>query len=103
MKSEIKNSYLSYHVMIFHSAIIGFSAGVLDMLYGFYTVYISGIEQEKEILFWVLILQSLGSLIGLVILSVISAIIAYPIYKKWALSKGGITIVVNTVNNEQKT
>lgn len=101
MRNEIKNSHLSFHELIYHSAIIGLSAGILDMLYGFYSVYTSGMEQETEVLFWVLILQSIGSLIGLVIYAVVAAILAYPFYRKWALSKGGLTIVVNTTENEQ--
>lgn len=102
MQKEHKNSYLSLNELIYHSAIIGFVGGFIEMLYGFYQVYVSELGNNDITLNIFLYINQATSIISFVIYAVVAAIVTYPFYKKWAKAKGGLTIVLNTTTNEEQ-
>jgi len=102
MQKELTNSYLTFHELIYHSAIIGFVSGTIEMLLGFYQVYTSDLEEVDSTMLLFLVAEPVSSFFIIMFYAVIAAVITYPFYKRWALRKGGLTIMLHTINNDEQ-
>ena len=93
-EKEHENSYLSMNEFVYHSCIIGFGVGLIDMLYNWLTVLTS--EAPIELLFFSLINPFVHFIYG-----IIAGILTYPLYSYYAKNKGGLRIVLKTKETEE--
>jgi len=101
MKKEIKNSYLSFNELIYHAAIVGSVIGSLELIY-----YIAQLftEESNIINSEALILYSFKAVTNLlvtILYAILGAAITYPLYKRWAIKRNGLILIVNEVNKNE--
>ena len=102
MKKEIKNSYLSFNELIYHAAIVGGVIGSLELIY--YIVHLFA-EESNIIDSEVLMLYSFKAITNLLVTmlyAILGAAITYPLYKRWAIKRNGLILIVNEVSKTEK-
>jgi len=103
MKKEIKNSYLSFNELIYHAAIVGAVIGSLELIYyivHFFTEESNIIDSEVLMLYS---FKAITNLLVTMLYAILGTAITYPLYKRWAIKRNGLTLIVNEVSKTEKT